>query len=63
MTAKVIVTINRCNNGFDFDMNVEVGQDSNEEESELAQYFARIFITGTRQLNGQSEYSELTEEE
>lgn len=63
MTAKVVVTINRCNNGFDFDMNVEAGQDSNEEESELAQYFARIFVAGVRELNEQSEYCELTEEE
>jgi hypothetical protein len=63
MTAKVVVTINSCNNGFNFDMNVETGQDSNEEESELAQYFAGIFITGAGELNERSEHSELAEEE
>ena len=63
MTAKVVVTIKSCNNGFNFDMNVEAGQDSNEEESELAQYFAGIFITAARQLDGQSESCELAEEE
>lgn len=63
MTTKVVVTINSCNNGFNFDMNVEAGQDSNEEESELAQYFARIFITAARQLDRRSENCELAEEE
>lgn len=55
MAAKVVVTINSCNGKFDFGFNIEDEQNATVEESELAQYLARVFINGVSKLKDQVE--------